>query len=375
MRTKSERPANRNLLEILGIADREDTITNLLCYCFRESADFRCCFLERVCGIVESEGDWQVRTRKAVRDIGTPDLVLWRTGPSADLVILENKLEAGEGADQTERYADPKCADTLTKELGLGSQARTHLCFLSLFPEKARNNDFRSATYDDLIKGGFPFGDQDELAAQLMTALYEVLTRFYSHSDLQDDDDFLTQLGATQAGTLDGGYLGFTTFLKRLSLPGNLEVEYTFRGSKQGRRFYGALITKDSWKSAPIEHSEGSWALPANNHHIHLEPQYNALSSDFQLYIHYETNPYAPRKIIASRVSPTELAAYDQRRQFFKSLFAAAAGQEFKLHGGTKQHNQIAKVKLLLSGRTVKESEDLVVESLRTATDVIDTIL
>ena len=103
---------NANILEVLGVADREDAITNLLCFCFRRSRVFRRAFLERVCGVDAPIDGWVARTRIAVRGHGTPDLALGRPGEPGTLVIIENKLKAGEGQDQTRRYAADACIRT-----------------------------------------------------------------------------------------------------------------------------------------------------------------------------------------------------------------------------------------------------------------------
>lgn len=49
-----------------------------------------------------------MHARAQVPTLGTPDLVVVCKGKAIDWVIIENKLNALEGKDQTRRYASPR---------------------------------------------------------------------------------------------------------------------------------------------------------------------------------------------------------------------------------------------------------------------------
>jgi hypothetical protein len=359
-----------NVLEVLGIADREDAITNLLKYCFLRSVSFRTDFLSRVCGIDGRPDGWDARARVQVPGFGTPDLVLWRHGDPGDLVVIENKLNAGEGWDQTQQYADPACLDAIARNVKLGGDFQTHLQFLTLFPDRAKDPNFTSVTYRGLLGDAVPAATEDQLADQLVEALYELLWEFYEHGNIRSDDLLIDRLASSGQGALDGGYLAFLSFLQELELPRGVEVDSPFRQSRRGRKYYGVTISKPDWRSAIIDYFSGpNWTLEPDNHHIHIEPQFNVLSSDFELFVHYETNHYQPVRSLHANVPPEQYAEYKHRRSAFAKRFAALAPPELKIGG---RSNQIAKANLSLGDRTVKESSQIVSALIAKAATAID---
>lgn len=361
---------SQNLLEVLGVAEREDSITNLLRYCFLNSTPFRTTFLGRVCGIAGPTDGWQAETRMQVKGFGTPDLVLSRR-ESDVLVIIENKLKAGEGEDQTERYAHSECVAEIRRRTGLSENAKEHLCFLTLFGEGAKSHRFRSVSYRALLGEPMPLGAGDPLADQLITALYALLTPFYRRAELNPDGRLLDQLADSDGAALDGGYLGFLSLLDQLGsqLPTGVRVAYPFRNSEQGRRYYGAVIARPSWESSAITKNGSAWALEADNHNVHLETQFNALSRSFQLFVHYETNPYHPDRMLGKYVPAAQYQAYKQRRESFKARCARLAGAGFTL---TNTRLQIARANLSLADATVREATRMIGEHIARATEVID---
>lgn len=361
-----------NLLEVLGIADNEDAVTNLLRHCVRHSAPFREVFLSSICGIPEPTDGWEARARMHIPGVGTPDLVLYRKGSPSELIILENKLHAGEGKGQTQSYADRACTDTLARDLELGPDVMPHFRYLTLFPEPARADSFTSCTYETLLRDPPPVGADDPLADQLVTALYDVLAGFYAHADLDPGDLLLERLSGETDSALDGGYLAFLAFLERIDMPAGVEVLAPFRQSWKGRKTYGAVISKESWRSSVIDSSGERWTLEPANRHIHLEPQFNALSSTFNLYIHYETHPYHSVRRLKSRVPSDQYDVYVQRREEFKKRFAQHTPPRFRVSGRT---NQIARAILSLEGRTVAEGAELLTAAMNEATDWIDRTL
>ena len=253
--------------------------------------------------------------------------------------------------------------------LGLRDPFHRHLVFLTLFPDSPQDPAFAPVTYESLLAGPAPLGGGDRLADDLIEALWDLLGTFYRHGELYPEDLLLGKLRTTDDAALDGGYLGFNVFLDRLRLPDGVHIDARFRTSQQGRMYYGAVIARKSWKSAPIEKHAPGWSLPPGHFHVHLEPQFNALSVGFQLYVHYETNPYHPVKELQARVPVDQYESYLHRRNAFAQRFAMLAGGEFKIGGGS---NQIAKVPLSLTGRTVEECVDLVSGHLGRAATLID---
>jgi hypothetical protein len=92
-----------NILRILSVEAKEDAISNLLAYSFRESADFRRRFTRALCGeLFGCSRVGVVATRTSIPDVGIPDIVIaCQDGDGTDLIVVENKLMAEAGNDQT----------------------------------------------------------------------------------------------------------------------------------------------------------------------------------------------------------------------------------------------------------------------------------
>ncbi len=344
---------SNNVLEVLRIADKEDVISNLLAYCIEQSVSFRSVFLEQICGFeAAAYSDCRVHPRLQVPNAGVPDLVVVCTGQTTDWAIIENKLKADEGKDQTERYANPNTAAALSKHLGLGwSVGQPRLVFLTLFPDQEpRSKHFSRACYSSLLQGR-PLPDQDEaLAHQLSSAWLELLEKFYASEHLDPGEVFAEKLSNMPA--LDGGYLAFRSLIHSLSLPSRLASDHLFRKSEKGRKYYGAALTKPEWKTQPFDDSGGWWPLPKDNRRIHIEPQYHVLDQTLKVYIHYETNPYHPVRELREHAAPDQYEAYRARRDAFIRHFADLNTAPFRVGGGS---NQLASAAVSLARSTVTE--------------------
>src|SRR5690242_18224325 len=78
-----------NVLKILGIATREDAITNLLAYCFNTIPAFRQSFLGCInIGTGNSDESWQATTRVNLPDSGIPDLVLFGSVDGDSRIVI-----------------------------------------------------------------------------------------------------------------------------------------------------------------------------------------------------------------------------------------------------------------------------------------------
>lgn len=94
-----------NIFRVLGIQSREDCVSNALAYAFNTSLAYRRSFLRYIC---EKDPDqYNLRSCHAFTRISTgapgiPDLVLaLENSVCSEIVVIENKLKAEEGDDQT----------------------------------------------------------------------------------------------------------------------------------------------------------------------------------------------------------------------------------------------------------------------------------
>jgi hypothetical protein len=356
-----------NVLTALGVLDNEDAISNLLAYCANSSPAFARSFASAICnGERGCYDEVHAYVRKRVAGSGVPDLVLKaRSRDHCDLLIIENKLAAEEGKEQTERYGSAECIEPLRDRLEsqppAGEWQETHLAFLTLFPwQKPRNPQFRHVTYEQLLSALTTHElMQDSLAGRLLQDLSDAYLAFYVDGRIQPDDLVMGKLAGS--GYLDSAFLYFGNLFGSLTYPTGLQVERIDRTSGTGRLYYLAFISKDRW------HPPAAPRMPGFN--IHIEPQFNALGGRFSFFRHYEIRDYRPWKQ-AVKDFGEELHEYAAARQRFAEHLAGARLPGLELGGGS---NQVAKMRVKLDGHTrLREFSEAVRSCIENAARIID---
>jgi len=295
-----------NLFAILGIQTREDCISNALAYAINTSKSFREQFLKQVCGKdISKYISVNAHTRISAGASGIPDIVVILENQSnADIVLIENKLKAEEGIDQTIRYSSRKAVDGLMNHFKLKKTlGESSFVFLTLFPDQYPTSKeysvHRHSELQDVMLKIYQW--DNELVKQLITDWVALVKSFYERESISLSDIFYDMLKDDSG--LDGGFLYFRRALSKLSLPNSLQREEFYRASRHGRRYYGARISKASWHPSEITEIDGTWSLDAlTNFNIHIEPQYNVLSREFNCFLHYEVNPYKPEQWVKANV-------------------------------------------------------------------------
>lgn len=349
-----------NVLSILGVSAKEDVISNLLRYCIEASPAFRDAFLVNICRVPLPVGA-RVRalTRVATDASGIPDLIIAAETPGDKyLVVLENKLKADEGDDQTVRYSSRDCVEDVKRRVGWsGITVAESFVFLTLFPDQQPAADaFRRTTYQDLLDAmrTIPRPIDDPMAELLLDSWRALLEQFYSKARAHNEDLLLARL--QEADPLEGNYLYFKSFVDGLALPDDLTVEYTFRSSAKGRRYFGAVISKPSWHPSEMQQVDGRWQFDGIRHfNIHFEPQFHYLKGILELYLHYEVNPYQTVEWVRANIDPSAYQAYERVREAFVRELEAQRVPDLTLGG---RSNQIAKAQLRLANTTVHAAQE-----------------
>jgi len=266
-----------NVLKILGVSSKEDVHANLFKYCIENSRRFREAFFESVLNWPMDMPLVGVSTRMSLPDIGLPDIVVVGNSRSNPKVgVVELKLHANEGADQTNRYASSECLRHILVGLELGPCSKPDLVFLTLYPNQGpENEEFRASSLRPLVlRLETSCVHDDAISTQLVQDWYECLGEFYSAGTLKDDDLLITKF--VSGTTLDSGYLSFSGFFRSIG-PAGLEPSGTWRSSPQGRPFYGIQYRKASW--FPNEVPSGNWQKfePSKHFDIHIECQFHRL--------------------------------------------------------------------------------------------------
>ena len=366
---------NENIFRILGVQTREDCISNMLAYVFNSSRKFQHEFLSKICKSNTDFDKCKAYTRISTGETSIPDIVIvCNSSKKTELIILENKLKADEGKDQTEKYASDETINVLHQKLC--SQVKMEdihpkFIFLTLFPDqKPLSSKFRTVTHKELLslRGK---SSESNLADQLLNHWLDLIELFYKKSQIDEGDIVLEKLQDEDG--LDGSYLYFRAFLSKLALPNDLKNEGFFRASQQGRRYYGAIFSKDSWHPSEMEENHGSWTLdPEKVFNIHFEPQFNVLSGIFNIYLHYEVNPYETLTWVRNNIPKTQYEKYISRREKFVQLLIETGIKKWEFGGGS---NQIAKVQLDFNNLSVREALNKIEEIFGETSKAIDSIL
>lgn len=351
-----------NIFKVLGVQSREDCVSNALAYGFNQSVEFRNNFLKFICDKKpEAYTQCTAYTRVSTGDSGIPDLVLvCESQDKAALIIIENKLRADEGADQTERYATEESINALRRRLCPDVERKNvtaSFIFLTLFPDQTPSSSiFTTKRHSDLCSIYKNERVINNLADQLISDWLSLINAFYSKSNIHSDDRICEKLQDNDG--LDGGYLYFRMFLSELALANGLEIEDFFRDSRQGRRYYGAVFSKATWHPGAIVKSDGTWTLePDEAFNIHFEPQFNVLNGILSIFLHYEVNPYETATWVNGHIPSEQYDAYLKRRNRFTEQLTKTAIKGWAFGGGT---NQIAKVQLDFQESSVRNAKNMI---------------
>jgi hypothetical protein len=369
-----------NLLTVLGVHRKEDVISNLLAHCYNGSMTLRPHLL-RALEVPQTEAllKGHAYTRVGVGDSGVPDVVIVGRQPNEHaLLVIENKLDAEEGNEQTERYASPECRAQLEKRWNLApSLAQASYRYLTLFPgEKPKAKAFQPVSYRSFLSIDWDGAhDPSSWAAEFMSAWLQLLRGFYESADLAPDEDFLAALGSACENELESSFLLFCRFMESLHLPRGLFLQDTQRQSRTGRRYYLAHLRKKSWAPKEMFREGRKWRLdPGACFDIHIQPQYDVLGRKFVIYLHYETNPYHPLKWLENKdnLDSSDYAAYARRRNDFAQCFRSHVPGEMKLRG---RNNQIGVIPCAWEGLSVASARDELLQIIDHVADAVDSTL
>lgn len=365
-----------NLFTALGIQNREDCVSNAIAFAINSSPSFCQEFLRQFC---EKDANLyhsvKAYTRVSAGTSGIPDIVIaLETGSEADLAIIENKLKAEDGSDQTVRYGTKEAETALGDRLvpGKAVNSASHI-YLTLFPDKLpESSSFAAHRHSELVDIFERVSTwESEFSRQLIGDWCTLVKCFYEREHVAPSDIFHDKL--TDESGLDAGYLYFQNALKQFRLPNALEIEYCFRTSRQGRRFYGAVISKDTWHPEEMKEVNGAWEInPQKCFNIHIEPQYNVLTGIFNLYLHYEINPYEPEQWVKDNIKESQYNRYIERRTLFISLLSSRNLPGWNFVGGS---NQIAKVSLDSGKTTFAKIKTMIQNEIENISKSIDEVL
>lgn len=340
----------QNSLRILGVEDKEDVISNLLCHCINQSPGFASALLSSLVGCDGSAYEEVCAyARKRLGDSGVPDIMIkaFVGGDVADVIVVENKLMAREGADQTERYASAKTRTHLHNVLNPlpppGDIREWHFVFLTLFPDQKPQCDvFSHATYQALLPALRGFSCESvPVLERLLGDFVEILTCFYEDTHLHSSDLVATRLSTSRG--LDANYLSFRQLLSSLRYPADLRPESFAKENWKGRKPFICIISKPGWRGKTQS------GLP---YIIHVEPQFDCLRKAFKVYLHFEFEPYTKRKEAERKYAEQQIREFLSEQDAFRDHMRTSAFHDLTVGRGW---NLVGSVDVDMTDMTVED--------------------
>lgn len=317
-----------NIIDALNIFYREDVISDLLKSCFDNSELFLRQFLKGANIALPTETKFTVQNRVGLgKNIGTPDMVIVGQTENKDyIIIVENKLGAAEGNEQTERYVSDQAKLMIAQRLNL-TNPKFYFIYLTLDTTVTpRNSTFIPVYYKIFLQQDWIL--YDATLKQVFTDFREKLKEFYE--PLDEPKQALTSnisLDSTQKMICWQSIL-FAEF----SSMEQFDLDWGPVGGS-GRRNFLFRLEKKEWQSEQKFTETGL----ASTYRVHIDTFINLLSNktDYisEISVRFETNPYIRHKDILND---------DGYENFIrnKELFAGYLNQQLlSLKIGAKKRN------------------------------------
>lgn len=173
-----------NTFTLLGSFYREDVVTDFLASLINTEKRFSDWFMKNVCDTyLSKDEEVEACTRVGLgKGIGTPDLIIEKKIGSVTnmIIVIENKLRALEGVEQTNRYASEEGKKALIKELEVNYSVPFKFLFLTLDPyTSASNNEFQKKDYTAFLDVDWSGYVRHPVAEQVLRDYSELLEEFY----------------------------------------------------------------------------------------------------------------------------------------------------------------------------------------------------
>jgi hypothetical protein len=289
----------KNLLVRLGLAHKEDIVSNLLADLLQESS-----FLDHWLAFAElspvAGRSVKVKTRISAGG-NIPDIAILVGGAeTSQLLVIENKILATEGHAQTKRYSDSATIAGLGKAFGIDGMTRERFrgFYLSLHDEGPKDG-FQSIQYSAITAWLQELSNTtgDPVRKLMANDLSQLIEHFHTQ-DWSGDALLLKTLDQDPCG-FGKNFVAFQRIFQDAlrDLPRAAEMVHRildfWRGSGHGHSYYGGKIETDcathGWYKL-LDSTDGNklWSTS------HIEFQYSLASKNLKLALHFETCPYKP---------------------------------------------------------------------------------
>lgn len=311
------------IFDILGVSAREDSYTNLIACYFNDNEQFKNDLLSEL--KARKASDWEAKTRLPIKLKGSrkiiPDLILFSKKQN-QIIIIEVKVFANEGKDQTDLYSEIRRMEQLDKELKLENSEKLFY-FLTLNGNGAKSKHFENINFS-LVEKLLPSITLPRTKLEILIAELKFrLKEYYEFPAPGPREVALEYLKNTYRLVNQQ-----RTFEKLIDfvLPRSGRFEYkTGTSNNQGDGLtYYIYWYKEGWEGEKIEKAKSG--RNCFEYHFEFHWHTNNKKTPLAIYLHYHVHPYktkgALKKLQKQEVINSQfINEYNERRdQLFHYL-------------------------------------------------------
>lgn len=297
---------------------KEDDITNLIVWLFDNSNKFRISLLK---GLGENPEGWSYLARASVKITKTnarmkdvPDLIFYNDH-SRRIIIIENKLYAGEAYQQTLRYSSPEFVKAIQTRLEFEAE-NIAFYYLTLDKDTPVSPVFKSLSYYDLLES-FEAACQDEIddISKIAKIYYDGFVKYYKRKPPRDSSIVIYHL------LRKSGLVRYFKNFKLISYEIFKDFGMNIHYGKQTVDLKGFIafpmcqVYKTNWKGQWYEPGSDGQACFQIYLEFRIDVRYNY--QNVVLAVNYTTFPYIPGKAVKEETSETFYNDYSRAREKF----------------------------------------------------------
>ncbi|WP_017212382.1 hypothetical protein [Clostridium beijerinckii] len=330
---------------------------------------------------VENAELYNVKAKARIStSLGIPDIVVtMENKQKAIILIIENKLKADEGYEQTLRYSEENCKKKLYEYSNVNikyEDVEFKSIFLTLITEQIPSSkEFVNISYKDLLDN-VNIKLEDNYLNRVYCDFVKIFEDFYKGLDVSEEDKVLEILCEDMDS--EKVYIRFMNIMRGLKSKTGLSRCVFDRVNAKGRASFIAKISKDSWcGNEEINLKDDVYKVSDKTFNIHFEEPFDIFNKKIKLPLHYETNPYIPKDKLIKKSKPEDYKKYNDKRDSVKEIIhekiSILNDSNIKKYNGS---NQIASINIDIDlNVTVREFKELIINYMDKVSTMVDEAL
>lgn len=285
-----------NIIDAFNVFYKEDTISDFIINCFNSSHEFLVKFLNEAQIQVEEQTVFHIDARVGLgKNIGTPDiLILAEYNNARKIIIVENKMGAAEGEEQTNRYESKEAKFQIAKKYDLNLEdCEFHYIFLALDTTvKPNNTHFIFLNYNIFLTGEW------HLEQKTLKYIFEDFKHKLQHFYEPLDNPYESLESDIELNRMQRKICWQKVLVETFSSNKELLLNWG-EAAGAGRNNFIFLISKPHWTSNESFRKAGL----GQTYNVHIDTYINMLDNKKrvkEIGIRFETFPYEPHRKISS---------------------------------------------------------------------------